>query len=110
MMFDKPGFHRLTTALYPEGDPLLSSDAVFGVKRSLVVVSYRLDLLSYVNSRSEFGNQKLDSVKSESEARAKGFAKGDTFKVVKHDFILQTEEEAKAVRDQFAREVGAVGL
>ena len=110
MMFDKPGFHRLTTALYPEGDPLLSSDAVFGVKRSLVVVSYHLDLLSYVSHRSEVGNQKLDSVKSESEARAKGFVKGDTFKVVKHDFILQTEEEAKAVRDQFSREVGAVGL
>lgn len=38
MMFDAPGYRRLTTALYPEGDPYLSSDAVFGVKKSLVVV------------------------------------------------------------------------
>lgn len=43
MMFDKPGFRRLTTALYPEGDPLNYSDAVFGVKRSLVVVSVFFD-------------------------------------------------------------------
>ena len=39
MMIDAPGFHKLTTALYPEGDAILASDAVFGVKKSLVVVS-----------------------------------------------------------------------
>ncbi|KAI5115694.1 hypothetical protein M0805_002837 [Coniferiporia weirii] len=82
MMFEKPGYHKLTTALYPEGDPFNFSDAVFGVKRSLVV--------------------KLDSVTSESEARAKGFANGDTFKLLKHDFVLVTEEESKATRAQHA--------
>jgi len=41
IMIDAPGFHKLTTSLYPEGDVFLSSDAVFGVKRSLVVVSKR---------------------------------------------------------------------
>lgn len=38
MMFEKEGYNKLTTALYPEGDELLESDAVFGVKKSLVVV------------------------------------------------------------------------
>ena len=39
VMIDAPGFHKLTTALYFEGDPYLSSDVTFGVKKSLVVVS-----------------------------------------------------------------------
>ena len=38
VMIDAPGFHKLTTALYPEGDPYISSDVAFGVKKSLVVV------------------------------------------------------------------------
>jgi protocatechuate 3,4-dioxygenase beta subunit len=45
MMIDAPGFRKLTTALYPEGDAYLASDPVFGVKKSLVVVS-RTRLLS----------------------------------------------------------------
>lgn len=39
MMIEAPGFHKLVTSLYPEGDEFLPSDAVFGVKKSLVVVS-----------------------------------------------------------------------
>jgi hypothetical protein len=39
MMIEAPGFHKVVTSLYPEGDETLSSDAVFGVKKSLVVVS-----------------------------------------------------------------------
>jgi hypothetical protein len=38
-MIEAPGYRKLTTALYPEGDEFLASDAVFGVKKSLVVVS-----------------------------------------------------------------------
>ena len=41
MMIEAPGFHKLVTSLYPEGDVFLSSDAVFGVKKSLVIVSER---------------------------------------------------------------------
>jgi len=37
-MIEAPGFRKLITALYPEGDAYLSSDSVFGVKKSLVVV------------------------------------------------------------------------
>jgi protocatechuate 3,4-dioxygenase beta subunit len=39
MIIHAPGFRKLTTALYPEGDVYLTSDPVFGVKKSLVVVS-----------------------------------------------------------------------
>ena len=38
LVIDAPGYQRLTTALYPEGDKWLTSDAVFGVKKSLLVV------------------------------------------------------------------------
>ena len=38
MMFVKGGYNTLTTALYPDGDEYITSDAVFGVKKSLVVV------------------------------------------------------------------------
>ena len=36
-MIEAPGFRKLVTALYFEGDPYLDSDAVFGVKDALVV-------------------------------------------------------------------------
>lgn len=39
-MIDAPGFRTLVTHLFDEGDPYLSSDAVFGVKPSLMV-AYR---------------------------------------------------------------------
>jgi protocatechuate 3,4-dioxygenase beta subunit len=38
VMIEAPGFRKLTTALYPSGDVYLSSDSVFGVKKSLIVV------------------------------------------------------------------------
>ena len=44
-MIYAPGYHKLITALYPEGDPYLSSDVVSGVKKSLVVVSSHTSLL-----------------------------------------------------------------
>ncbi|KAH9956263.1 aromatic compound dioxygenase [Russula dissimulans] len=80
VMVDAPGFHKLTTSLYPEGDIFLSSDAVFGVKRSLVV--------------------KLTDVDDEAEARKRGFKNGTKFKLLKHDFIILTEEESAAARAQ----------
>jgi protocatechuate 3,4-dioxygenase beta subunit len=36
-MIDAPGFERLITHLFVKGDPYLESDAVFGVKDSLVL-------------------------------------------------------------------------
>lgn len=40
VMIEAPGYNKLVTALYPEGDVYLGSDAVFGVKNSLVVVCH----------------------------------------------------------------------
>jgi hypothetical protein len=34
MMIEAKGFHKLIMALYPENDPFLTSDSVFGVKES----------------------------------------------------------------------------
>ena len=36
-MISAPGFEKLTTHLFVKGDRYLDSDAVFGVKQSLVV-------------------------------------------------------------------------
>lgn len=36
-MFEKPKYDKLTTTLYPRGDPYETSDTVFGVKESLIV-------------------------------------------------------------------------
>jgi len=88
MMLEAPGFHRLTTALYPEGDAYLASDAVFGVKKSLVV--------------------KLETVNDDAEARAKGFPKGGPFKRLAHDFVLRTEAEATEARGRLAAQMAGV--
>jgi len=83
LMIQAPGFQKLTTALFPENDEILSSDAVFGVKKSLVV--------------------KLKDVNDEGEARKRGFAKGSSFKLLQVDIVLVREEESKAIREEQAR-------
>ncbi|KAF7426361.1 hypothetical protein PC9H_008729 [Pleurotus ostreatus] len=65
---DAPGYRKLTTALYPEGNVYLRSDCVFGVKESLVV--------------------KLVEVTDEKETRRRGFPKGNTFKLLTFDIVL----------------------
>ena len=49
MMLEAPGYKKLVTSLYPSGDKYLFSDAVFGVKKSLIVV--RMVPLSCFDSR-----------------------------------------------------------
>ena len=59
MRINAPGFRKLTTALYPEGDIYLASDPVFGVKKSLVVVSHTCllsgELIDY--QQETYGNR-----------------------------------------------------
>jgi len=81
---EAPGYRKLVTALYPQGDEWLSSDAVFGVKRSLVV--------------------NLKEIDNEEEARRRGFPKGGAFKLLQHDFVLVPSEEAEAARQKYAAE------
>jgi len=78
VMICAPGYHKLITALYPEGDPYLSSDVVSGVKKSLVV--------------------KLTEIDDKVEARKHGFQKGSKFKLLCYDFVLLTEREWAAAR------------
>jgi len=84
VMIEAPGYRKLVTALYAKGDKWLSSDAVFGVKSSLVV--------------------DLQDIDNEEEARRRGFQKGKSFKLLQHDFVLVPSEEAEATRQRFAAE------
>ncbi|KAF5138392.1 Hydroxyquinol 1,2-dioxygenase [Metarhizium anisopliae] len=86
-MFEKEGWDHLTTALYMRGDPYETSDAVFAVKRSLIV----------------------DLEKVDAATAAKYGVKEGTL-LLKHDFVLVTQKEADELRDRNAiqalRELG----
>lgn len=79
IMIEADGFETLTTALYPEGDEYLKSDAVFGVKKSLIC--------------------HIDSVEDEAEAK-RTHAKQTSFKQLKWNFVLATVAEADKVREE----------
>ncbi|KAF8656882.1 hypothetical protein AX16_002427 [Volvariella volvacea WC 439] len=78
-MIEASGYEKLITALFLKDDPYLTSDAVFGVRTSLIV----------------------DPVVVEDEelARTRGFK--ETCKphaYLKHDFVLATPKECEVVR------------
>ncbi|KAJ7114085.1 intradiol ring-cleavage dioxygenase [Mycena epipterygia] len=78
MMLEAPGFEKLTTAFYLKGDPYVTSDAVFGVKSSLVLET---------------------TTETDVEVtRARGFKEAKAHQVLKHDFVLATTEEGAAAR------------
>jgi hypothetical protein len=79
--FEKPGYDHLITALYLRGDPYETSDAVFGVKESLIV--------------------DLSTVSAE-QAKQYG-VKGGT-KLLTYDFVLVSEEESADLRARRSRE------
>jgi hypothetical protein len=72
-------FADLTRALYLRGDPYETSDAVFGVKDSLVI--------------------DLGTVNAE---QAKKYDIKEGSKLLKYDFVLVTDEETKRLRDNEA--------
>ncbi|KAF2852965.1 catechol 1,2-dioxygenase-like protein [Plenodomus tracheiphilus IPT5] len=74
-MFEKDGFDHLVTALYVRGSDYETSDAVFGVKDSLIVA--------------------LDTVTPE---LAKQYGVEEGTKLLKYDFILVTDDETKQLR------------
>ena len=76
-MFEKPGYDHLITALYLRGDPYETSDAVFGVKSSLVV-----DLAPL----PEF-------------LASKYFLPSNSL-LLEYDFVLMTEKESSDLRDE----------
>ncbi|KAI0116596.1 dioxygenase [Hypoxylon sp. NC0597] len=87
-MFEKEGWDHLITALYVRGDPYETSDAVFGVKQSLIVDIGKADAAT---------------------AKEYNFPEGGL--LLKHDFVLTTKEETEKLRDENAmKALAALGL
>lgn len=78
-MFNKQGYDHLITALYLRHDPYETSDAVFGVKESLIIE------LSTVNAE---------------QAKQYGVKEGD--KLITYDFVLVSDSEATKLREENA--------
>ncbi|KAI1367707.1 Intradiol ring-cleavage dioxygenase [Xylaria arbuscula] len=79
--FERAGYDPLITALYLRGDPYETSDAVFGVKDSLIVDLYKVS--QFEGCAEQYG------------------VSGDT-KLLKYDFVLVTETETHGLRDKNA--------
>lgn len=75
MLIDTP------SALYLRGDPYEASDAVFGVKSSLIVDFEKVD-----------------------KATAEEYGVKEGIWLLKQDFVLVTKEETEKLRDDNARE------
>ncbi|KAF1987016.1 cathecol 1,2-dioxygenase [Aulographum hederae CBS 113979] len=78
-MFEKEGFDHLITALYLRGDPYETSDAVFGVKETLLV--------------------DLGSADAE---QARKYEVEEGGKLMTYDFVLVSDSEAKELREKEA--------
>ncbi|KAF2280067.1 aromatic compound dioxygenase [Westerdykella ornata] len=81
-LLEGEGFETLITALYLRHDPYETSDAVFGVKDSLIV-----DLQDITPEQREMYGVEGDG----------------PCKVLTYDFVLVTEEETQKLRDDEAR-------
>jgi len=80
-MFEKKGWDHLITALYIPPDKYLTSDAVFGVKDSLIAPLGKV-----------------------SPALAKEHNVPEGTALLQHDFVLVSEEETRELRDKNALE------
>ncbi|WPG99436.1 catechol dioxygenase like protein [Acrodontium crateriforme] len=78
-MFEKVGFDHLITALYLRGDPYETSDAVFGVKDSLIV-----------------------DLKTVSSDQAREYGVSEKSRLITYDFVLVSEEESRKLQEKNA--------
>jgi len=74
-LLDVPGYHRVTTHLFQEGDQYIDTDVVYGVKEPLIV---------------EFQEKKAG------DKAPNGELMNEPFYVVKYDFTMQKLAQAKA--------------
>jgi protocatechuate 3,4-dioxygenase beta subunit len=81
-MFEKDGWDKLITALYLKNDPYETSDAVFGVKDSLVV---DLGVVDDVIARRYPGTK-------------------EGMKLLRYNFVLVSERETAELRDRNSKE------
>jgi protocatechuate 3,4-dioxygenase beta subunit len=79
-MFSAPGYDNLITALYIAGDPYITSDAVFGVKTSLI--------------------KEIGTVDGE---YAEWYGVPEGTGLLEYGFVLVSEEETLQLRDGLAR-------
>ncbi|KDR72706.1 hypothetical protein GALMADRAFT_761838 [Galerina marginata CBS 339.88] len=77
-----PGYESLTTALYFQGDPYLTTDAVFGVKSSLII--------------------KPEIVEDIAVSKSRGFKESKPHAYLKKDFVLATLEQGAEARRALA--------
>ncbi|OAL42551.1 aromatic compound dioxygenase [Pyrenochaeta sp. DS3sAY3a] len=82
-MFEKEGYDHLITALYLRSDPYLTSDAVFGVKDSLIVDMPTID--------EDTAKQYLTDEERKDEKK---------WSVLKYDFVIVSDQEVKDLREQ----------
>jgi protocatechuate 3,4-dioxygenase beta subunit len=80
-MFNKEGYDHLITSLYIKGSDYETSDAVFGVKESLIVPLGTVD-----------------------KALAEKYSVKQGAKLIKYDFVLVSDTEAKELRERNAME------
>jgi protocatechuate 3,4-dioxygenase beta subunit len=85
-MFEKEGFDTLITALYLRNSKYRDSDAVFGVKSSLLVDVADMD-----------------------EATAAKYDRAHVAKVLKWDFVLASDDEADALREGLKEKYAPAG-
>ncbi|KAK0385349.1 hypothetical protein NLU13_7825 [Sarocladium strictum] len=83
-LLEKPGFETLVTALYRRGDPYEKTDAVFGVKESLIV----------------------DITKVSDPAMAEKYGVSPDCALMQYDFVMVGKEEATQLRVDKASEAG----
>ena len=95
---EAPGYRKLITAVYIRGDKWLTSDAVFGVKKDLVLVR----ALTPGDDEDSFltVEQDLKEIDNAKEARRRGFPGGKKFKLLQYDFILVPSDEADIARQK----------
>ena len=98
-MLEASGFATLTTALYPEGDEYIKSDAVFGTIASFFLrCILRTHLLISAGVKSSL-ICKLEAVYDDSKAKSLGFKTGPYWEL-KWDFVLQTTEQAEREKEK----------
>ncbi|KAK7219434.1 hypothetical protein V2G26_007437 [Clonostachys chloroleuca] len=81
--FHKPGFGQLITALYVRGSKYETSDAVFGVRQSLIVDITKV---------------------ADEEGWADKYGVESSTALLRYDFVLLTEEESNKLREEKARD------
>jgi protocatechuate 3,4-dioxygenase beta subunit len=93
-----PGYETLITSLFFKGDPYLTSDAVFGVKSSLIEVStFGFGRRLITNNDGHF--QEPVTMTDLALSKQRGFKEAKPHAYLKRDFVLATNEQGAEARE-----------